>query len=132
MGNGESKTTTYDSSDPNKFKCNKLLLNAYPSKNITLNILENKPLKFSTKDLLFALNNLSFTLSYKLSAQHYRNKKSFTIFKELANNPLLGNLLKYVKDVENYKSELKENKTSDFIDKTKRFLSENFNSTKLI
>lgn len=110
----------------NKFKCNESLLNSDSSEKIAKTILEEKILNFCTKDLLYALNNLSFSLSYKLSAEHYMENKSSTSFKALIKKTLLKELVGYIKDVENGVVELKEDVTLDFIAKTKVFFLNNF------
>lgn len=110
----------------NRFKCNESLLRSSSSKKIAKAILEEKFLDFCSEDLLYALNNLSFSLSYKLSAEHYTKRKSFTTFKLLMKNHLLKELTGYIKGVENGVAELKEDITLDFIAKIKKFLLTNF------
>jgi len=102
----------------NKYKCNNLILEKPNRKDI---LLDNN-LDFCTKDLLYVLNNLSFSLSYKLSAKHYSEKKTYVIFKEISKNYPLGDLMDYLKGVENGKQALTEKKTNYFIQETRNFL----------
>lgn len=108
--------------DQNRFKCYQSLLNTNPSKEVANTLLEGKLLSFCSEDLLYTLNNLSFSLSYKLSAEHYAKNRSFVTFKDLRKDSALDGLVKYLKDVENGKKELKEDVMLDFIEKTKGFL----------
>jgi len=111
----------------NKFKCNESLLSSNNLEEAARTILEEKVLDFCTEDTLYALNNLSFSLSYNLSADHYRKEKSSVSFKTLMKNNLLGGLVSYMKDVENGRGELSEHKTFEFINKIRDFLLKNFN-----
>lgn len=106
----------------NRFKCNEALLNSDSSKKVAKDILEKKVLSFCSEDLLYTLNNLSFSLSYKLSAQHYNKKKSFTVLKDIIQHDFLKDLIAYIKDVENGKDKLTEHKTLEFINQTRNFL----------
>lgn len=110
----------------NKFKCNESLFVSSSSNKIAKIILEEEILDFCSESLLYTLNNLSFSLSYKLSAEHYIKRKSFTTFKTLMKNSLLKELIRYIKDVENGVVELKEDVTLEFIAKTKDFLLDSF------
>lgn len=111
----------------NKLKCHNSLLNSCSSKNVAEILLEGKVLDFCSEDLLYVLNNLSFSLSYKLSADYYNERESFTIFKNLIKHSILKDLVAYIKDVENGRKELREDKTLEFVVKTKNFLLKGFN-----
>ncbi|MDP2909172.1 MAG: hypothetical protein Q8N77_05180, partial [Nanoarchaeota archaeon] len=106
----------------NKFKCNETLLNTNAPEKASAIILKEETLDFCSEDLLYTLNNLSFSLSYKLSADHYKNEKSSITFEDLMKNPLLKDLMIYLKNVENSREELKEEKTLGFITKTRDYL----------
>ncbi len=111
----------------NMFKRNNLLLSSNSPKEAAKIILGKEQSNSCTEDLLYVLNNLSFSMSYKLSADDYNNKEAFTTFKELLKNPLLKNIVEYLKNVENGKENLREDKTLELITLTKDFLLENFN-----
>lgn len=105
----------------NRFKCNETLLNTNNYEKAAANILKGETSSLCSENLLYALNNLSFSLSYKLSADHYSKEKSFTQFKDLIKNPLLESVVKYIKDVENCRENLSEDKTLEFLTRTKNF-----------
>lgn len=108
-----------------RFKHNNLLLNSNYLEAAKI-ILGKQQSNSCTEELLYTLNNLSFSLSYKLSAEYYDKKKSFTTFKDIAINPLLDNVMTYLKNVENGRENLREDKTSELISLTRSFLSANF------
>ncbi|MDP2907043.1 MAG: hypothetical protein Q8O03_03820, partial [Nanoarchaeota archaeon] len=108
-----------------RFKHNNSLLNSNYQEAAKI-ILGKEQSDSCTEDLLYVLNNLSFSMSYKLSADHYNNKKAFTTFKELTKNTLLKNIMQYLKDVENGRENLREDKTLELLTSTKSFLLERF------
>lgn len=110
----------------NRFKCNETLLNTYAPEKASAIILKEETLDFCSEDLLYTLNNLSFSMSYKLSADHYKNEKSSITLKDLMKNPLLKDLMAYLKNVENSREELKEEKALGFIMQTRNFLLSDF------
>lgn len=108
-----------------RFKHNSSLLNSNCLE-AAKTILGKEQSNSCTEDLLYVLNNLSFSMSYKLSADYYDKKKSFTTFKDLTQTPLLKNIITYLKDVENGKENLREDKTLELLTLTKSFLLERF------
>jgi len=107
-----------------RFKHNNLLLNS-DYLEAARTILGKERSNSCTEDLLYVLNNLSFSMSYKLSAEHY-NKNNFTTFKNLTKNPILKNIIQYLKNVENGRESLREDKTLGLLNSTKSFLLEQF------
>ena len=108
-----------------RFKYNNSLLNSNCPE-AAKTILGKEQSNSCTEDLLYVLNNLSFSMSYNLSADYYNNKKTFTTFKELTKNTLLKNIMQYLKNVENGRENLREDKTLELLTSTKSFLLERF------
>lgn len=122
---------TYNSAtffiNQHKYKSYKQLIDTKNADEIATKILNNQNTDCTSKDLLYALVNLSFSISYDSTAKHYSIENKVASFEELLKSEEpLRDIMSCIKDVEHGKEKLTEEKTEYFLELTKNKLLERY------
>ncbi len=99
------------------YKTNEKVIHSSPAEEIAKSFIAFNGLEQPSEYLLYAISNLSYTLTYDISAKLQANGRNIILFEEFHSlDPLFREVYSYRKDVEHNRTKLEEHKVKGFLD----------------